>query len=80
MVKLTVARRHRLPTKMFACPSTGSYPIHDRSHVASARSYYKRKYTEKCSGGKQRICRRARQLGMLKPSYPGASGWKKWCG
>ena len=78
MAKLTPARRARLPKSDFACPinapGAGSYPINDPSHVSSAKTYYQRKGTVKCRGGKTRICKRAKRFGLLKkPS------WKSWC-
>lgn len=79
MAKLTAAQRERLPPSDFACPPLG-YPISDPSHVASARSYYKRKYTYKCPQGKKKICTRARKFGMLKEGYPGSKKWRDWCG
>lgn len=74
MVRLTPEKRARLPKSDFACPITEGYPINDPARVSSAKSYYQRKYTAKCKGGKTRICKRAKRFGMTKkPS------WKKWC-
>ena len=77
--RLTPSQRARLPKSDFACPLTRDYPIQNKSHVASARSYYRRKYTVKCKGGKTRVCKRAKKFGLLKPDYPGSADWKKWC-
>lgn len=79
MAKLTVEQRRKLPKSAFACRATREYPINDPSRVASARSYYRRKYTAKCKGGKTRICRAARKFGFMKPAYKGSSSWIKWC-
>jgi len=83
MVRLTAAQRERLPKSDFACPTrapgAGSYPINDPSHVASAKSYYKRRYTAKCPSGKRKICARARKFGMLAKDYPGSADWRVWC-
>jgi len=83
MVRLTPSKRARLPKSDFACPinapGSGSYPINDPARVASAKSYYKRKDTAKCKGGKTRICRRAKKFGMTKKDYPGSLDWRKWC-
>ena len=81
--KLSPTKRAKLPKSDFACPAkapeAGSYPINDPSHVASAKSYYRRSYTAKCKGGKTRICKRAKKFGMLKKDYPDSADWKKWC-
>jgi len=49
---LSPAQREKLPESDFACPSrapsAGSYPFSDPSRVASAKAYYKRRYTAKC--------------------------------
>ena len=83
MARLTPRQRERLPKSDFACPvrapGAGSYPINDPERVTRARTYYRRKDTAKCSGGKTRICRRAKKFGLMKKDYPGSSGWKKWC-
>lgn len=82
MVKLTRAQRLRLPARDKACPMNPigkDYPINDPSHVASAKSYYRRRYTAKCPRGKVRICARAKRFGMLKKGYPGSTDWRRWC-
>ena len=79
LAKLSSLARARLPASDFACPTTRDYPIVDPSHVASARSYYRRPYTVKCAGGKERVCARARSFGMLKESYPNSAEWREWC-
>lgn len=79
MVKLTRRKREKLPSKQFACPDTGNYPIHDFAHIVSARAYYRKKNTLKCKGGKERICGAAKKLGLMKLDYKRSSGWKKWC-
>lgn len=80
MVKLTAARRGRLPKTSFACPNTTppSYPINDVKRIVNARTRTKQ-FGEKCRGQKVRICRAANRRGLMKPSYSGAEGWRKWC-
>lgn len=81
MVKLTARQRDILRAKdrkNYAC-YPDSYPIHDPAHVASARSYYRRKNTRKCKGGKGRICAAARRFGLMKSGYKGSEGWRSWC-
>jgi len=81
--RLSPAQREKLPKSDFACPSrapgAGSYPISDPSRVASAKAYYKRRYTAKCPEGKLRICRRAKKFGMTAKDYPGSADWRRWC-
>lgn len=77
--RLSPDQREKLPKSDFACPLTREYPIHDKPRVASAKSYYRRKYTAKCPSGRVRICRRARKFGMLKKEYSGSADWRKWC-
>lgn len=83
MARLTQAQRERLPKSDFACPGNypypGSYPIHNPSHVANARTRTKM-FGQKCKGQKARICARARKFGMLKLGYPKSKGWREWCG
>ena len=78
-MRLSRRQREKLPSSLFACPNERAYPLTDRKHVASARAYYRRRNTLKCAGGKERICRRAKQLGMLDPSYRGYREWRRWC-
>lgn len=81
--RLTPAQREKLPKSDFACPAkapgAGSYPINDPARVASAKAYYKRRYTAKCKGGKTRICSRAKKFGMTAKDYPGSTDWRRWC-
>lgn len=77
--RLTTRQRERLPKSDFACPITRDYPIPDPARVASAKAYYRRRYTVKCKGGKKRICRRAKKFGMTKKDYLGSADWRKWC-
>ena len=81
MAKLTARQRDILRarnSRNYACPPD-SYPIHDPAHVASARAYYRRKYTRKCKGGKTKICAAAKKFGLMKSGYKGSAGWKSWC-
>jgi hypothetical protein len=82
MPKLTRAQRWKLTgakpgeikvrtPENFACPEKapgpGSYPIHDKSHVVSAVSYYQRAKYQRCPGGQKRICNAARRMGIMSP-------------
>ena len=57
--------------KNFACPAkapgAGSYPIHDKSHIVSAVTYYGRAKYQRCPGGQKRICSAARRMGIMSP-------------
>lgn len=79
MVRIGSLARSRLPASDFACPVTRNYIVSDPSHVASAKTYYRRSNTIKCAEGKSRICARARGFGMLAQSYPNGESWRSWC-
>ena len=79
----TLTQRERILKKhgktFFACPITLDYPLNTKGRISSAKAYYPRKGTVKCKGGRVRICRRAKKVGFLKPSYSGYRGWKQFC-
>jgi len=79
MAKLTRVQRERLPSSKFACPASRSYPIHDLERIVNARTRTKQ-FGQKCPGQKQRICAAAKRRKLLRPSYKGSAGWRKWCG
>lgn len=79
MAKLTTRKREKLPTSKFGCPETRKYPIDKPARVSSAKAYYRRKNTQKCSEGKKRICNAAKKFGLMKPAHKGSSEWKQWC-
>jgi len=79
MAKLTTRKRQKLPKAEFACQETRKYPIDKPARVSSAKSYYRRKNTQKCSGGKQRICGAAKKFGFMKGYNKSSRAWKQWC-
>jgi len=79
MAKLTTRKREKLSPSKFGCPKTRSYPIDKPARVSSAKAYYQRENTQKCSGGKQRICNAAKKLGFMKGDNKRSRTWKKWC-
>lgn len=79
MTKLTTQKRKKLSKTDFACPSTRKYPIDKPTRVSSARAYYQRKNTQKCKGGKQRICKAAKKFGFLQGDTESSKSWKNWC-
>lgn len=62
------------PRGKFACPKVDAYPLNTRARISSAKAYYQRPNTQKCEGGKKRICAAARKAGFMK-----RPGWKSWC-
>lgn len=79
MAKITTRKREKLPSSKFGCPKTKSYPIDVPARVSSAKAYYRRKNTQKCSGGKERICNAAKKFGFLKGDNKRSRAWNKWC-
>jgi Family of unknown function (DUF6582) len=50
--------------RRFACPDQRKYPLNSKKRVRNALSRYDQKKTVKCTGGKERICRAAKEYGI----------------
>lgn len=79
VVRIGSLARARLPDSAFACPTLRKYLISNKDHVSSAKAYYRRPNTEKCTDGRMRICARARSFGMLAQESPQGAEWRLWC-
>ena len=57
----------------FACPETKSFPIDSEGHVRAALGYWRHKNVKssnKCKGGRKRICSAAKYYGIDASSCP----------
>lgn len=75
MPYVSVARREALAKKgLMACPKTFGYPLDTCKRVKNAMARYSQKATEKCKGGRTRICKRYKACNLTH-----TDAYQKYC-